>query len=76
MKTEVGILRQPVYRVRPTKGSCSHGEVFKDLSGDVAFQASHDLETVEPFGSTTRHIGPGFWVLIRVSTMRCSAELA
>jgi hypothetical protein len=47
----------------PTKGSCSHGEVFEDLSGDVAFQASHDLETVEPLAPTPRHIGPCFCVV-------------
>ena len=37
--------------------------MFEDLPGNVAFQASHDLETVEPFCSTTRHIGLGFWVV-------------
>ena len=37
--------------------------MFEDLSGDVAFEASHDLETVELFGSTAGHVGSGFWVV-------------
>ena len=58
MRTEAGGLVSRFIGSDPTKGSCSHGEVFEHLSGDVAFQASHDLETVEPFGSTSHHIGP------------------
>lgn len=32
------------------------GRYSEDLSGDAAFQASHDLETAEPFGSTPGHV--------------------
>ena len=33
-------------------------EVFEDLAGDVAFQAAHDLWSVQPFGSTASHVPP------------------
>lgn len=38
------------------------GEVFEDLAGDVAFQAAHDLSSVEAFGPSASDVLAGLVV--------------
>ncbi len=51
------------YWVRPHPDRlCGSWEVFERLSGDVAFQAAHDLACGEAFGSAAPHVVAGLGV--------------